>query len=87
MNEVERIERLEKLYEKMYHQNEKLSVYLPQLLDTLIKHWSKGYEYRESIKSDLVRLRDFSLGTADDLSGLKKGYHTHAGKKRVSKYD
>jgi len=90
MELTDRIDRLEKLYEKLYHESELLAIYIPRLTDILIEYWVKTGEYRGSIRRDLIKLRDLAKMNDTDIGGLKKGYHTHLDKKpkvEVSEYD
>jgi len=58
MNELERIERLEDLYEKVYHDYELLSIYIPRLTDILIRYWSASNKHRQSVGNDYHILLD-----------------------------
>ena len=44
----ERIDRLEKLYEKIYHDYELLSILIPRLTDILGKYWEASGKHREN---------------------------------------
>ena len=87
MNTEERLDRLEKMFERIYHENELLSIYIPKLMDVFIRYWGKENEHRESIRRDLVTLHGFSATTDDDVTDLKKGYHSHSDKKRTSQQE
>lgn len=58
MNLEERIDRLEKLYEKAYHDYELLSIYLPKLTNILIRYWEASGKHREVVLGDIRGIRD-----------------------------
>ncbi len=58
MKMEERIDRLEELYEKVYHDYELLSIYIPKLTDILIRYWGATGKHREAIFGDLRGIRD-----------------------------
>jgi len=47
----ERIDRLEELYEKIYHTNELLSIYIPRLTNILINASKQRYTYNDYLRS------------------------------------
>lgn len=63
----ERIDRLERLYEKLYHETELLSIYIPRLTDTLIKHFSASQKLRYEIFGDLRSLQSVLSNILEDL--------------------
>ena len=80
MNELERIERLEKLYERLYHTYELLAIYIPRMCDFLDKYLSKTREYRYDIAGDINNLRDLVKVTDSDM---QEHFRTHRDKKIV----
>lgn len=76
MTNEERLDRLEKLYEKLYHESELLSMYIPRLTDILIRYWNASDRHRGEVLGDLRNLRDV----------LKQHINTHLDKKGSYKY-
>ena len=85
VNTEERLDRLEKMFERIYHENELLSLYIPKLMDVLIRYWGKQNEHRGSVRRDLITLHGFLSAIDDDVTGLLKGHHSHTDKKRQYK--
>ena len=80
----ERIERLEHLYEKVYHDYELLAILIPRLTEVLIKYFSEDKSHRYSIMRDLKLGRDWTRLIDTDLQGHFKA---HSGKKRYISYE
>lgn len=70
----ERIERLEKLYEKLYHQNEQLSRLIPQLTNILIKYFGESGKHRYVIMRDFKFTRDVVRMIDSDMQGHFKSH-------------
>ena len=68
----ERIERLEKLYEKVYHDYELLAILIPRLTEILIKYFGENKDHRYSIMRDLKLGRDWTRLMEKDLRGHLK---------------
>lgn len=54
----QRVDRLEKLYQTLYHEIELLSIYIPKLTDILIGYWSTSGKHRKAVLNDLHTIRD-----------------------------
>jgi len=54
----ERIDKLERLYEGIYHDYELLAIYIPKLTDILIKYWGVSGKHREAVLNDIRTIRD-----------------------------
>ena len=61
MTDLERITQLEEMCEKMYHTQELLAIYIPKLMDILIRYWQASSQHRQSHKEDFIIVRDFAL--------------------------
>ncbi len=83
MNEQERIERLEKLYEGLYQEIELLSIYIPKLTDILIKYFSASGKLRYEIFGDFNSIQSVLKNILDDLQGHYKDHFSEI-KKKVS---
>ena len=57
-NYEQRIDRLERLYETLYHEMELLSIYIPRLTDVLIGYWTTSGKHRKAVLNDLHTIRD-----------------------------
>jgi len=55
----ERIERLERLYEKIHHDYELLGVLIPRLTDILSRYWAASGKHRKSVGNDHATLLDY----------------------------
>ena len=80
MTELERIERLEKLYERWYHTYQELAIYIPRMCDFLDKYFSKSREYRYDIASDINCIRELVKMIDNDM---QEHFKSHTDKKRV----
>ena len=60
MTELERIERLEESFEKIYHTQELLAIYLPRLMDILQRYWQASSKHRQEHREDFIIVRDFA---------------------------
>jgi len=58
MSDEQRIDKLEKLYETLYHEMELLSIYIPRLTDILIGYWSTSGKHRGAVLTDIRTIRD-----------------------------
>jgi len=67
MTDTERIERLEKIVEKLYHESELLSLYIPKLCDILIKYWKESPKYRKEIEVQLRGIKDYAILLDNDV--------------------
>lgn len=84
MSTEKRLDRLEKLYEKIYHDYELLSIYIPRLTGVLIKHLELSGDWRGGIHSDLRGLQSY-LKLMD--TDIKEHYKTHyLDKKKKTEY-
>ncbi len=63
----QRLRRLEEGYERLYHTNELLAIYLPKLTDILIKHFNASHELRQEIFGDFRSLQSVLSNILDDL--------------------
>ena len=70
----ERIERLENLYDKVYHDYELLSVLIPRLTDILIRYWGTSTKHRDAIMAEINGIRSFTQLTDNDLQTHFKGH-------------
>ena len=75
---IGRIERLEKLCEKLYHETEIVDIYTEKLVNILLEYFPKGEHYRKELESKIITLRSLLQLHEHDVQGLKKGYHTHS---------
>jgi len=81
MTELERIERLEKLYERLYHEFEIIEINTARLAEILLRYFPKSAQYRKELETKIFNYRGLLKIHEDDLQGLKKNYHTHIDKK------
>uniref|UniRef100_A0A6M3KKW0 Uncharacterized protein n=1 Tax=viral metagenome TaxID=1070528 RepID=A0A6M3KKW0_9ZZZZ len=77
MTELERIERLEKLYEHIYHEFEIIELNTSKLVNVLLRYFPKSAEYRRELEGKIFNYRGLLSLHEDDIQGLKKNYHTH----------
>lgn len=78
----DRIDRLEKLYEKSYHEMELLSIYIPKLTDILIKYFNTSERHREAVMRDYLNV----VGHINDLRKKFDEFEKPASRKKVYKY-
>ena len=71
----ERLDRLEKMFERIYHEDQQISSLSEKLMDVLIKGWKADGDWRKFQNSKFYLLYL-------DIEGLKKGHHSHSDKKR-----
>lgn len=62
MNDTERIDRLEKLVERLLKEYELLSIYVPKLTGILNRYWDKQKDYRSEI-IDHIKLLETIVNT------------------------
>lgn len=70
MNELtleQRVRRLEEGYERLYHTNELLSIYIPRLTDILIKYFKTDENLRYDIFGDFKSLQSVLSNILEDL--------------------
>ena len=90
MNLEERIARLEKLYEKVYHDYELLSIYIPKLTDILNRYWGASGRHREAVRNDIHVFIEFLKEVDHTLQQYMKHHeaqHITASKKKRDTYD
>jgi len=63
MTNEERLDRLERLYEQVYHDYELLAIYIPRLTDIMIRYWSTSNKHRTGVKDDLLALKGELINT------------------------
>jgi len=68
MTDTERIERLEKMVEKLYHESELLSLYIPKLCDIMVKYFNTSYKYRGEKEAQLRGFKDYLLYVNEGLN-------------------
>lgn len=89
----ERIERLEKLYEGIYHDYELLAIYIPRLTDILIKYFQTGNSLRYDIFGDFNSLQSVLTNILDDLQIHYKAHSDEvkrkvdASKRKTNRYN
>jgi len=76
MTDLERIEQLEEMCEKMYHTMELLETYIPKLMDILIRYWQASSQHRQSHREDFIIVRDFALEMEKQLQVHFTLHHT-----------
>lgn len=82
MIDTERIERLEKMVEKLYHESELLSLYIPKLCEIMEKYFKTSYKYREEKEAQLRGVRDFLLFLNNGLNNHTSLPHPYKKDKR-----
>ena len=84
MNLEERIDRLEKLWEKWYQTYELLNFYVPRMTEANIRYLEGCTDYYFAMERDVSKLRDILGGILDDL---QLHYKTHnLDKKKKEEY-
>ncbi len=71
----ERIERLEKLYDKMYHTNELLSIYVPRLADIMQRFWPAFDRWRLALTGDAKYTRALVKDLTEKKGKNKRHVH------------
>ena len=79
----ERIERLESLYEKVYHENELLSMYIPRLTNILTKYFGESGKHRYAIMRDFEFTRDVVRMIDTDMQDHFKSHRKQRKKDRL----
>lgn len=82
----ERIDRLEKLYEKIYHDYELLSILIPRLTDILGKYWEASGKHRENTIAQIRGIQSFTGLVDKDIQQHFKNHSTDTLKKKESYY-
>jgi hypothetical protein len=83
METIERIERLERFYEKLFHDYELLAIQIPRLCDILENYLSVSKNYRYELSQEIGGIRDFTRLTDSDM---QEHFKSHADKKIKSKH-
>jgi len=78
----DRIERLEKFYEEVYHNYELLSIYIPRLTEANIKYLEGCTEFYFQMQRDVSKLRDILGGMLDDLQIHYKAHSDEVKRKK-----
>ena len=89
MNEKElreRIDRLEKLYGGLYHTMELLSIYIPKLIDILVKYFGASQKLRYEIFGDFNSVQSVLRNILDDLQVHYKSHNELFEKKKSKQY-
>ena len=71
----ERIDWLEKEYERLYHTDELLAIYIPQLAEILIRYWSVSGKHQEAVLNDIRSMRDLTKLINQELKEHFKSHY------------
>ena len=63
----ERVNRLEELYEHLYHTDEMLSILIPRLTDIVAKYFKFSHQYHNDVLNDLKNFGSYIKLLDDDL--------------------
>ena len=87
MEAIERIERLEKRYEKLYHEVELMATIMGKLGAWMESYLKASGNYRGAIVRDLKNLQNFLLIMDDDQQAHFKGHISKSRGVGGKKYD
>ena len=80
----ERLDFLEDEYNKLYHTDELLAIYIPKMCDFLDKYLVKSREYRYDVSKDYSNIRDL-LHILD--SEIQTHFKSHSLDKKKKSYN
>ena len=85
LNELrQKVDRLERLCNRLYQEEDLLNTHIPKLMDTLIEYWQRLGSYRETMQT-LISIYRGEVGNID--KELQEHFKAHSDKKRnTTKY-
>ena len=90
----ERVEFLEKEYNRLYHTDEMLSILVPRLADTIAKYLKLTHQYHNEVLRDLKNFRSYIELLDEDLREHFKSHYLdkkkregYASKQKTDRYN
>ncbi len=83
MDVDERLDRLEKMVELIHHEQELLAIYIPQLSEILIKHFTASGKNRDNIQGIIRGIRSWAQMLDAEMQQHFKSHNSNLDKKRT----